>query len=178
MADAVRPGPETAFGSKKMKIEINRLSNDDMARQCARFTAESEPWLTLGISFDRVVAVLGNPDSESYVASVDGAPAGVIVIQMKGAFPGYVKLVSVSAEFRGRGIGGRMMTFAEKRIFAESPNVFICVSSFNRDAQKFYEKLGYEKAGLLKEYVVSGHDEILLRKSTGPLQDFRKSGNG
>jgi ribosomal protein S18 acetylase RimI-like enzyme len=65
-----------------------------------------------------------------------------------------------------------MMRFAEERIFRQSPNVFLCVSSFNRRAQKFYERLGYACVGELTDFLVPGHSEILLRKTRGPLLAF------
>jgi ribosomal protein S18 acetylase RimI-like enzyme len=65
------------------------------------------------------------------------------------------------------------MAFAERRILAETPNVFICVSSFNDGARRLYERLGYEVVGELKDYIVAGHSEILLRKTIGPLTGFR-----
>lgn len=62
-----------------------------------------------------------------------------------------------------------MMAFIEKEIFSTCANLFLCVSSFNPDAQKFYLKLGYEKIGVLKNYLVEGHDEILMRKTISPI---------
>jgi hypothetical protein len=50
------------------------------------------------------------------------------------------------------------MAFAEERIFCETPNAFICVASFNRDALRLYERLGYEVMTELWD------SEILLRK--------------
>jgi ribosomal protein S18 acetylase RimI-like enzyme len=61
------------------------------------------------------------------------------------------------------------MDFVERRIFTKYSNVFLCVSSFNSIAQKFYKKLGYQIVGVLKNYLVEGHDEILMRKTTGPI---------
>jgi ribosomal protein S18 acetylase RimI-like enzyme len=55
--------------------------------------------------------------------------------------------------------------------------MFICVSSFNPRAQRFYRRLGYEVIGELKDYIVDGHSEILLRKSIGSLTAFRKKTN-
>lgn len=62
-----------------------------------------------------------------------------------------------------------MMKFIEKRIFMTSQNVFLCVSSFNKEAQRFYQKQGYKNIGLLKDYIVKGYDEVLMRKTKGPL---------
>jgi ribosomal protein S18 acetylase RimI-like enzyme len=77
----------------------------------------------------------------------------------------------VATGHRGQGVGRALLEFAEQRIFRETPNVFICVSDFNRDARGFYAKLGYEEVGELKDYVVRGHNEILLRKTIGPLRN-------
>ena len=37
-------------------------------------------------------------------------------------------------------------------------------------AQKFYAALGYETIGVVREFLVKGHDEILMRKTIGPLR--------
>jgi ribosomal protein S18 acetylase RimI-like enzyme len=63
---------------------------------------------------------------------------------------------------------------AEARVFADHPNLFICVSDFNAGARRFYERLGYAAVGELKDYLVRGHSEILLRKSISPLMEFRR----
>jgi ribosomal-protein-alanine N-acetyltransferase len=51
------------------------------------------------------------------------------------------------------------------------PNVFICASSFNPGARRLYERLGYQVVGELPDYIVRGHAETLLRKTTGPLAE-------
>jgi ribosomal protein S18 acetylase RimI-like enzyme len=79
----------------------------------------------------------------------------------------------VAAERRGRGIGARLVSYAEARIFRESPNVFLCVSSFNPDARRLYERLGYALVGELTDYIVAGHSELLFRKTIGPIGAYR-----
>jgi len=66
------------------------------------------------------------------------------------------------------------MRFVEQRILRDTPNVFLCVSSFNDGAQRFYGRLGYEVVGELRDLIVPGHAEILMRKTTGPYTEFRK----
>ena len=132
--------------------------------------AESEPWITLGTGYERSLSLLSNDTRERYLARVTGVPAGFLVISMQGAFVGYIQLVGVAPEFRRRGVGRSLIEFAEKRIFRETPNVFICVSDFNREAQGFYAELGYQKIGELKDFIVAGHAEILLRKTIGPIR--------
>jgi [ribosomal protein S18]-alanine N-acetyltransferase len=66
--------------------------------------------------------------------------------------------------------------FAEKRILRVSPNVFMCVSSFNVGARRLYQRLGYEVVGELSNFIVQGHAEILLRKTVGPTTGFAGTG--
>ena len=91
---------------------------------------------------------------------------------MEGPFAGYIQALVVAPEWRGRGIGEQLLKFAEERIFRDSPNVFLCVSGFNPRAQKFYARLGYERIGELKDYVIAGESEFLMRKSVGPKGEF------
>ena len=86
---------------------------------------------------------------------------------------GYIQLIAVHPEWRGRGLGTQMIEFAEQRIFRQSPNIFLCVSSFNARAQKFYMRLGYQRVGELPDFLVQGVSELLLCKSRGPLLEFK-----
>jgi ribosomal protein S18 acetylase RimI-like enzyme len=135
--------------------------------------ATSEPWLTLGRGYDESVKTLRDPEKEVYVAYQREKLAGFVIINMKGALRGYIQTVCILPAWRGQGIGSKLILFAEERIFRESPNVFMFVSSFNLQAQKLYERLGYEVVGTLKNYFVTGHDEILLRKTLAPWSEFQ-----
>ena len=48
----------------------------------------------------------------------------------------------------------------------------MCVSAFNHDAHRLYTRLGYETVGVLRNFVVDGLDEVLLRKTRGPWDGF------
>ena len=150
-------------------IAIVRLDPAAHANACAEMMSSTEPWLTLGRTREKALALVNRPDRESYVALRDGRVVGFVILCMQGAFVGYIQTVCVAADSRGQGIGSRLIEFAEKRILAETPNVFMCVSSFNSEAKRLYLRLGYEIVGELRDYVVAGHSEILLRKTIGPL---------
>jgi len=149
---------------------IERLQNDDDARACAAMMCATDPWLTLGRIFDECLAAVADPTREVWVAREDGAVRGFIIINMRGAFIGYIQTVCVDAGARGSGLGSRLVAFAEERIFRDTPNVFLCVSSFNTRARALYERLGYEVIGELKDYIIGGASEILMRKTIGPLR--------
>jgi len=107
------------------------------------------------------------------VAVANSSIIGFVVIVMGGAFKGYIQTVAVDPAWRNQGIGSKLISFAEERIFAETPNVFMCVSSFNAKASALYRRIGYKVVGELKDYIVPGHSEILLRKTIGPLNGFK-----
>jgi ribosomal-protein-alanine N-acetyltransferase len=155
-------------------IEVRRLKGGSESEACARMMAGSEPWITLERGYDESFEIISDPSREVYLAMIGGEIAGFVVLEMSGAFVGYVKSICVSPAWRGMGVGRRLMAFAEERIFSEAPNVFLCVSDFNEGARRFYDRLGYEVVGELRDYIVPGRSEILMRKSIAPLARFPK----
>jgi len=134
--------------------------------------ATSEPWMTL--RFTRTLKIVQDPAKEAYVAEQKGTVAGFVLLNLLGPLRGYIQVLAVMPEWRNQGIGRKLIRFAEQRIFREAPNVFLCVSSFNTEAQRFYWRLGYKRVGEFKDYVVKGHSEILMRKTIGPIAKFRR----
>jgi len=153
-------------------MEIRKLLHTAEAEICARMMANSEPWITLRRDYDMALKILTSSSREVYVAVLDGGIVGFIILVMQGAFVGYIQTMCVAPEWRSKGIGSQLMAFAEKRIFSETPNIFICCSSFNKGAQRLYKRLGYEVIGKLKDYIIPGHSEILMRKTIAPLTEF------
>lgn len=136
--------------------------------------SSTEPWLTIGRNFDDCYTLLRDPLREVYAAREGDDIRGFIVIVMKGAFVGYIQAICVAPDTRGSGVGSRLIAFAEKRILRESPNVFLCVSSFNPRARALYERLGYKAVGELTDYLISGHSELLMRKTVAPIREWRR----
>jgi len=160
-----------------MKIDmepLDRTCAGDLDA-CARLMSTSEPWITLGRSEDQSREILRDPNREVTVARVDGGIVGFSIVQMKGPFTGYLQSLLIGPGWRNRGIGAELLRQAEERVFRDTPNVFVCVSSFNPRARAFYERSGYEEIGEIKEYIVPGHSEILLRKTRGPLSEFKRN---
>ncbi len=153
-------------------LVIRPLRGDAEAHACAARLMEFDPWRTLGIPAERLFKNLTNPQREVFAAELDGQIVGILILHLGGSFDGYIQLIAVFPEFQNRRLGEKIMRFAEAEIFQRSQNVFLCVSSFNPRAQKFYERLGYQKTGELENFLVAGQNEILLRKTRGPLLDF------
>ena len=135
--------------------------------------ASSEPWVTLGRTYDASLAVIRDPSREVYVTlDARAGVAGFLILLLAGPFAGYLQTVCIGPERRGRGLGRRLVEFAEQRIGEVSPNVFLCVSDFNPRARALYERLGYRLVGELTDFLVRGHAELLYRKTRGPWAEF------
>jgi ribosomal-protein-alanine N-acetyltransferase len=155
-------------------LRIRRMATKDDAERCARMMSSSEPWITLQRNYDKSLEILQKPDREVYLAFRREELLGFLILNMNGPFAGYIQSICVEPAKRSTGIGPELMRFAEDRIFRESPNVFLCCSSFNPRSQRFYERLGYEVIGELRNFIVAGQSEILMRKTSGSWNEFRK----
>jgi ribosomal protein S18 acetylase RimI-like enzyme len=155
-----------------MKFEMVSSSEVKLLDRCALLMSQSEPWITLKRDLENCKEAMRGDHKEVYVATDDGRLYGFIVLQMTGVFKGYIQSIFVTPESRGTGVGSALIQLAEERIFLVSPNVFMLVSAFNDRAARLYFQLGYEKIGTLKNFVADGYDELLLRKTIGPLKDF------
>ena len=153
-------------------IDIRLVASTEEREWCAQLMATSEPWVTLRRDLDSCRHLFRDASRETYLAEVDQAPVGFLILTLAGPFSGYIQSICVAPNCRGAGIGSALLHFGEQRIFRESPNVFLCVSSFNPRARRLYERSGYQFVGELSDYLVAGHAELLFRKSRGPWRDF------
>ncbi len=148
---------------------IRRLAGDREARLCAELMSTSEPWLTIGRTFEQSLKLVQHPEREVYVAFDGETFRGFIILVVNGALVGYLQIIAVTLGARGAGIGSELLTFAEERLFSQFKNVFLCVSSFNPRARDLYERRGYQVIGEIPDYLIAGHSEILMRKTIGPM---------
>jgi [ribosomal protein S18]-alanine N-acetyltransferase len=154
-------------------MEIRSFFNHDDEVTCAREISGSEPWITLGLTYGKALEISSDTSLERYTI-IDGSDhAGFLLLNMGAQFPGYIKILCTAASCRGRGIGEKLIRFAEDRIFSEYPNIFLCVSSFNTGARRFYERMGFHEVGELTNYIIDGNSEILMRKTIGPRKEFK-----
>ena len=131
----------------------------------ARLLSETEPWLTLGIGFEKSLRTCNDAEFLLYVAHCKANPCGVIIIDPRGvAGSPYIKSIAVAELFRDKGIGAALIDFAETSFKSTSRYIFLCVSSFNTRARSLYKKLGYAEISELKDYIINGASEMLMSK--------------
>jgi ribosomal protein S18 acetylase RimI-like enzyme len=130
----------------------------------AQLMVHSEPWMTLGRQFDERMTSLKRLGTELFIAREGGQPVGFVHIHPYG-FAGspYITTIAVSHSLRGRGVGSRLLAFAEEHL-AGRRFLFLCVGSFNPRAQELYYRLGYVQVGEIPNYAIEGHSELILSK--------------
>lgn len=140
------------------------LSSEIERTWAAELMASSEPWTTLNITLDQCLTACSDKRNLVYIAQSNGNPCGVLILQDQGvAGSPYIKSIAIEPNHRSKGIGKLLLDFAEN-LYPASKHIFLCVSSFNTQAQKFYLTNGYEIAGEFKDYIVDGYSELLMYK--------------
>ncbi len=148
---------------KALSIKIIRMSRSHIPA-CDDIVTASEPWKTLreGVDFSAAIR-----QKQAHVAVIGGALAGFVIFTPEPVFArgGYLRAIGVASAIRSSGIGRKLLAFAEKMTAKKADNFYLCVSSFNRPAQAFYRKQGYERVGTIDGLVRRGMSEHIFRKT-------------
>lgn len=93
-------------------------------------------------------------------------PYGFAWCMPGGAFgrSAYLRLIGVHPDYTGTGIGARLLEHVETLTKQSSHSLFLLVSDFNVDAQRFYQRHGYEQVGMIPDYVLPGVAEFIFWK--------------
>lgn len=155
------------------KFSINPTTDVKDFAVCASMMSVTDPWITLDMDYNQCLKAFEGSSKEIYIIQVTNEIAGFVIIQTGGTFAGYIQTICISEKYRGKGFGRKLLQFCEERILKISPNVFICVSSFNKGAIKLYYDFGFKLVGELDNFVKKGFHELLLRKTVGPRVGYK-----
>ena len=149
-------------------VWIRRATGDD-ERWAAGVMASSDPWLTLGRGFDACLAACTSVLDVLEIAERGGERCGLVLVRPAGvAGAPYIVSIAVAPGFRSCGVGAALLEHVEGTYRGRSQHLFLCVSSFNPRARRFYERHGFEVVGTLKAFLIDGADEILMHKRLAP----------
>jgi ribosomal protein S18 acetylase RimI-like enzyme len=135
--------------------------------------SKTDPWITLGMNYNQCLNAFEGACKEIFLVNYGKDIAGFVILQVCGTFSGYIQTICIREDFRGKGFGTKLLKFCEERVLKFSPNLFICVSSFNKGAIKLYYEFGFKLIGELDNFVKEGFTELLLRKTSGPRVGYR-----
>lgn len=141
-----------------MKFEIENMNEShvcDIAkieRQCF-----SKPWSEQAIS-----AELSNESAHFYVLKADGETAGYIGMHCA-ADECYIANIGVDERLRRKGVGSALVNHAIKKA-KEMKMSFISleVRPSNAAANKLYERFGFERIGLRKNFYSAPKEDGLI----------------
>ncbi len=99
-------------------------------------------------------------ENEKIVGYVIGMKKGLKEKKEEESKGGLIASIAVLPNFRRKGIGTSLM----EKMVGEMEEVEIQVRKNNRDAIKFYEKLGFIEKSLVENYYQDGEDAIVMKK--------------
>ena len=75
--------------------------------------------------------------------------------------------IGVRSDIQSKGTGSRMMAFIENHLKANGHRILIVDTSGTKDfelTRKFYEKLGYNKEAVIRDFWKEGDDKVIFWK--------------
>jgi ribosomal protein S18 acetylase RimI-like enzyme len=158
----------SGFSAPPIELASARLValEPDACAGLAEAVAAIPPWSVMQYPAEAMARYLASDDGASrYRIELGGETAGAVAVRYPWLKGPYLELLAVLPPAQGRGIGATVLDWFERegsRLGAR--NLWVCASSFNRRALRFYERHGFKPAATLPGLVADGYDEILLRK--------------
>ena len=169
MSESARP-----FRAERYQL---RPLRDGRALALARFTPEAAdrlgpataaigPWAHYGFDGRNIAAGLKSAAAGSSPLQVECGSelAGAIVVVCPWLSGPYLQMLAILPAHQNQGIGSRILGWFEEEAREHFRNLWLCVSGFNFDAQRFYQAHGYALVATLDGLMRDGDAELLMRK--------------
>jgi diamine N-acetyltransferase len=156
------PAPPIELGPARLVVLVPESCPGVAAK-----IAAIEPWSAMNYSADGLARFLAIPDrgASRYLIEVDGVEAGAMSVRSPWLKGPYLELLALLPPFQRRGLGTTLMGWFEREaVKLGARNLWVCASSFNGGALRFYGRHGFAPATTLQGLVADGCDEVLLRK--------------
>ena len=150
-------------------MDVNIIKGDlHYLEDCYEALMNSDIGRTYFLNFDvRKILAEGLKNQEIDVALTnDKKCIGFIWYERYGAFGihTYLHMIAVKEEFRGNGIGKKLIAQFEESTFRSDNMIFLMVAAFNTKARKLYESIGYKQVGIIPGFYRKDVDECLMMK--------------
>ena len=151
-----------------MEISIRAMIPSDIPI-LAGWMTETPLWQRYGLTVERATANFEAAlTAGDWLLTADGdqVAQGFAWAMAKGAFgrSPYLRLIGVHPNAVGSGIGAGLLDAIEQKAMGMSNDLFLLVSDFNLDAQRFYQRQGYQQIGSIPGYVLPDVSELMFRK--------------
>ena len=166
--------PAPPFRAERYRL---RSLGDGRSLALARFTAGTAdvlgpataaigPWAHYGFDGHKLAAGFKSSIEgfHRFQVECDGELAGAIVVVCPWLAGPYLQMLAILPSHQNRGIGARILGWYEAEARADFRNIWLCVSGFNVDAQRFYAAHGFTHVATLDGLMREGDAELLMRK--------------
>lgn len=120
---------------------------------------------------DMISDYVDNPDSKDiwFTAVEDGRPVSIGYCAPETLTEGTYNLyaIGVHGNLQGKGIGRSMIGFLESYLIEKGHRILLVDTSGSDDfalTRRFYEKLGYKKEAVIRDFWKEGDDKVTYRK--------------
>jgi GNAT superfamily N-acetyltransferase len=116
-----------------------------------------------------LVAALARGDG-ILLAFEEGRQVGLAWFLRDGTFGtgSYLRLMAILPDAQSRGVGTALLAAYEAEVAPKNPNAFLLCSDFNLAAQRFYERHGWTRVGVLPGLVLPDVAELIYWKRVRP----------
>ena len=159
----------SAFLASTIDLSRVRLVRLDPA-SCVSLAQEIvaiPPWSLMRYPADAMARFLASSANGAYryLVEGDGEPAGAVSVRHPWLKGPYLELLALLPPWQSQGIGAEILAwFEQEGLSADARNLWVCASSFNERALRFYQRQGFRQAASLPDLLADGYSEILLRK--------------
>jgi ribosomal-protein-alanine N-acetyltransferase len=141
-----------------IKYEPATLWDLNGVRDLERLSFELDSWPLI-----EMIGVLTLPSIDRWKAVADETLVGFVACDVRRSQrTAWIATVAVHPEYRGNGIGDRLMQIAEER--CGMPRMRLSVRISNLGAQALYQRRGYTQVDVWPRYYVGGEDALVMEK--------------
>ena len=127
-------------------------------RQLERLSFELDAWPLI-----EMIGVLSLPSIERWKAMHSDQVVGFVAADVRRRQSlAWIATIAVHPDFRGRGIGDRLLALAEQR--SGMPRMRLSVRASNRSAQRLYQRRGYQQIDVWPRYYTGDEDAIVMER--------------
>lgn len=153
---------------------FRRYSADDFP---ALYSVEErcfEPRFRFGRGY--MMHLIKTSSSATWIAEEDGVMAGFAIVAWNRSLrdnSGYLQTIEVLPEYRGRGIGEKLLSLAEVSVLtASSDTISLHVDAANDLAIRLYERCGYRRRGRKENFYARGRAALLYVKQLEAVDEL------
>jgi ribosomal protein S18 acetylase RimI-like enzyme len=140
-----------------------RRADPALARRQAAWIAAMDPWRALGYQEGALGRWLSR-SARARQVSVAGEGQAIIVVQPDVLLGSFIALLAVRPERAGQGLGRALVEHVARQTFAKKRWLYVSSDMANKDAAKFYRRIGFEKIARIPDLVRVGRTELLWRR--------------